>query len=146
MSLIKFNPRRVPMVRNGFFNLLDTDDFFNAPVWKGDLEEPAMNVKETKTGFEVELAAPGYDKKDFEVSVNEGCLTVSAEKSSSVEEKEEEYTRKEFNYSSFNKSISLPENVEDGKVKATYKDGILKLDILKKKESKQKVKKVIEVG
>jgi len=146
MSLIKFNKKRVPMLGNRVFNLMDTNDFFNAPFWNGDLDEPAMNVKETKTGFEVELAAPGFDKKDFEVTVKDGCLNVSAEKSSSVEDKEEDYTCKEFSYSSFEKSISLPENVEDEKVKAKYKDGILRLDLLKKKDTKEKAKKVIDVG
>jgi HSP20 family protein len=146
MSLIKFNKRRVPRLGNSVFDLMNRDDFFNAPFWNGDLEEPAMNVKETKTGFEVELAAPGFSKKDFEVSVDDGCLNVSAEKSSSTEDKEEDYTRQEFSYSSFQKSISLPENVENEKVKATYKDGILKLDLLKKKDTKQKAKKVIDVG
>lgn len=145
MSLTKFNKRTVPMLGSRVFNLMDTDDFFNAPFWKGDLDEPAMNVKETKTGYEVELAAPGFDKKDFEVAIKDGCLVVSVEKSNTVEDKEEGYTRKEFSYSSFQKSISLPENVEGEKVKATYKDGILRMDLSKKKESKHKTKKIIDV-
>lgn len=145
MSLTKFNKRGLPMLGDRMFDLMNGDNFFNAPFWNGGSDEPAMNVKETKTGFEVELAAPGFSKKDFEVAIKDGCLNVSAEKTSSTEDKEEDYTRKEFSYSSFKKSMSLPENVEDEKVKATYKDGILKLDLLKKKDTNQKAKKVIEV-
>ena len=94
----------------------------------------------------MELAAPGFDKKDFQVDIKDGCLNVSAEKSSSFEEKEEDYTCKEFSYSSFEKSLNLPDNVEDEKIKASYKDGILRLNLLNKKETKQKKIKVIDVA
>lgn len=101
-----------------------------------------MNVKENDLDFEIELAAPGFSKKDFEVTIDEHVLNISAEKK---EESGEDYVRKEFSYNSFKRSLKLPNKVnESGDIKATYQDGILKLNLLKK-ESKKDTKKVIDV-
>jgi len=107
---------------------------------------PAMNVKEHEDDFEIEFAAPGFSKKDFEVTITDSILNVCGEKKEEVEEKEEDYTRKEFSYNSFKRSLSLPKSVNaDQDIKATYKNGILKLNLLKKEEAKEPPKKVIEV-
>jgi len=107
---------------------------------------PAMNVKEHADDFEIEFAAPGFSKKDFEVTIDDNVLNVCGEKKEEKEEKEDDYTRKEFNYNSFKRSLSLPKSVNTGQdVKATYKNGILKLNLQKKEEAKVQPKKVIEV-
>ncbi len=149
MSLIKFNNRNklFPSWNNDSLkSFLSSDDFFNNDFFEEDSLMPAMNVKEHDDDFEIEFAAPGFSKKDFEVTIDDNILNVCGEKKTEVEEKEEDYTRKEFSYNSFKRSLSLPKTVsEDQNVKATYKNGILKLNLLKKEEVKEQPKKVIEV-
>lgn len=99
------------------------------------MNEPALNIKETDKAFEVELAAPGFSKKDFEVTIDDGCLHFAAENSSSKEEKEDNYTRKEFSYNSFEKRLQLPDSVKEEDVKANYKDGVLGFNLTKKGRS-----------
>ncbi|RSK40417.1 Hsp20/alpha crystallin family protein [Mangrovimonas spongiae] len=149
MSLIKFNNRRplLPSWTNdGLKSFLSSDDFFNNDFFEEDSLMPAMNVKEHDSDFEIEFAAPGFTKKDFEVTIDEGVLNVCGEKQHEKEEQDEAYTRKEFSYNSFKRSLSLPNSVNtDQDIKAIYKDGILKLNLQKKEEAKTPPKKVIEV-
>ncbi len=149
MSLIKFNNRRrlFPSWTNeGLKNFLSSDDFFNNDFFEEDSLMPAMNVKEHDDDFEIEFAAPGFNKKDFEVTIDENILNVCGEKKHEIEEKEEDFTRKEFSYNSFKRSITLPKSVNtDQEVKATYKNGILKLNLLKKEEAKTQQPKKVEV-
>ena len=149
MSLIKFNNRNrlFPSWNNdslkGFFG---NDDFFSNDFFEEDSLMPAMNVKEHEKDFEIEFAAPGFSKKDFEVTINGNILNVCGEKKNESEEKQEDYTRKEFSYNSFKRSLQLPKTVQtEQDVKATYKNGILKLNLQKKEEAKAKLKKVIDV-
>ncbi|WP_426431114.1 Hsp20/alpha crystallin family protein [Winogradskyella sp. HB-48] len=149
MSLIKFNNRRrlVPNWTNeGLKNFLSSDDFFNNDFFEEDSLMPAMNVKEHDDDFEIEFAAPGFNKKDFEVTIEDNILNVCGEKKLESEEKEEDFTRKEFSYNSFKRSIALPKTINtDQEVKATYKNGILKLNLLKKEEAKALKPKKVEV-
>ncbi len=154
MSLVKF--RRRPfggLITNDFF---DMDDFFDnrrwvrdmlpSRFWNGKTVEPALNIKESEDKFEIELAAPGFSKKDFNVTIDDGCLNISAEKSMEEEEKEENYTRREFSYNSFERSLQLPESVKEEEIKAHYHDGILSFDLIKKEEAKKKPPKVVEIS
>jgi len=146
MSLVKFNNNRWPWNYGltDFFenNVGFDDDFFNL-----EKSVPAMNVKEHEDDFEIELASPGFEKKDFEITLKDDILEVSAEKKAEQEENEDDYTRKEFNYRSFRRSLQLPKTVDDSKdVKATYKNGILKLHLMKREEAKKKAKRKIEVA
>lgn len=148
MSLIKSNRRNrlFPWSNEGLKTFLNTDDFFKNDFLDEDSLMPAMNVKEHDSDFEIEFAAPGFSKKDFEVTINDNILNVCGEKKHEEEEKEDDYTRKEFSYNSFKRSLTLPKSVNvDQDVKATYKNGILKLNLQKKEEAKQQPKKVIEV-
>jgi len=146
MSLIKFNDR-FPWNNSVFTNFLNADDFFNDDFFAKDSLMPAMNVKENDNDFEIELAAPGFSKNDFDVTIDDTGLHISAEKKLKKEEKEEGYLRKEFSYNSFKRSLRLPESINlDKKVKAIYKDGILKFNLLKKEEVKVIPKKVIEIS
>lgn len=155
MTLVKFKPRRSirSLVPNNFF---DTENFFDNrfwdypslldTFWNGKNNEPALNIKEEDDKFEIELAAPGFSKKDFEVTIDNGCLNISAEKSLSKKEKEDNYTRQEFSYNSFSRSLQLPESVKEEDIKAKYNNGILSFDLAKKKESKRLKPKKIEVA
>ncbi len=153
MSLVKF--RRRPfgnLVTQDFFDL---DDFFDNrwssnmlpdDFWNGKSGEPALNIKETDDNFEIELAAPGFAKKDFEVTIEDGCLNIKAEKEHSDEEKEEKFTRREFSYSSFQRSLQLPDTVKDEDIKAKYNDGILSFKLTKKEEAKKLAPKKVEIA
>ncbi|MGK0412096.1 MAG: HSP20 family protein [Polaribacter sp.] len=147
MALIKQNQNRLfPSTNNGFKTFFNTDDFFNTNFFEEDTILPAMNVKEHDDGFDIEFAAPGFSKEDFEVTIDDDILNVCGEKEEESEESEDNYTRKEFSYNSFKRSLKLPKTVNtDQNVKATYKNGILKLNLLKKEEAKEVAKKVIKV-
>lgn len=149
MTLVKFNNRNrlFPWNNGGLRDLLNYDSFINDDLLlEDDSYMPAMNVKEHDKDFEIEFAAPGFSKKDFDVSIEGDVLHVCGEKSMEKEEKDDNYTRKEFSYNSFKRSLKLPESVNaDKKVKASYNDGILKLNLLKKEESKTTPKKKIEI-
>ena len=149
MSLIKFNNgnKLFPSWTNeSLKNFLSNDNFFNHDFLEEDSLMPAMNVKEHDKDFEIEFAAPGFSKKDFEVTIDDNTLNVCGEKQKETEEMDEGYTRKEFNYNSFKRSLKLPESINtDQEVKAIYKNGILKLNLQKKEEVKEQPKKVIKV-
>ena len=147
MSLIKFN-RRLPWFNTDISDFFDSEDFLRDNFWtKSMVEQPALNIKESDKGFEIELAAPGLSKKDFDVTIDNGYLNISGKKSEEKEEKENNYTRREFNYTSFKRSLLLPENVKEEEIKANYDNGILKLTLAKKGEAKtQKSKKKVEIA
>lgn len=105
--------------------------------WPFSSHMPAVNVKETDKSYEITVAAPGLDKKDFNIDVNGSMITISAEKEKTEEEKEDGYTRKEYNYNSFSRSFSIPEDTIADKIDANYVNGELKL-MLPKKEGAQK--------
>jgi len=144
MSLIKKNDW--PLLGNGSWltNFFENDRFFDSD-WLKKMNVPAVNVKETDKMFEVEVAAPGLTKKDFKITAEDGILTVSSEKKEEKEQKEKDYTRKEFEYSSFSRSFSLPQNANEEDIKAAYEDGVLTLSIAKRVVSPPKLKKAIEV-
>ncbi|WP_341215628.1 Hsp20/alpha crystallin family protein [uncultured Wocania sp.] len=130
-------------------NIVRFDDIFSDDFFEEDSLMPAINVKEHDEDFEIELAAPGFNKKDFEVTIEEDVLHVCGEKEAEKDEKEDDYSRKEFSYKSFKRSMMLPPSVDlNQDVKAVYKNGILKVKLLKKEEEAQQepAKKVIEVN
>ncbi len=148
MTLVKFKKQhRLPWYDNMFTDLLSTDrlltnDFFMENKWI-----PAMNIKENDENFEIEVAAPGFKKEDFEIVYENGVIRISVEHKEEIEEKEDTFTKREFNYQSFSRSFTLPENVnEDEKIEATYNHGILKLVLTKLKESEIHHKRIIEVS
>jgi HSP20 family protein len=146
MSLIKFN-RRFPMFDQMFPEILDTGSIFNEDLMLKDNWIPAINIKENKKDFEIEVAAPGFSKKDFEITLTDTILNISAQNKNIKEEKEEEYSRKEFYYNSFKRSLTLPKVIDfTKKINAKYDNGVLvihleKQDVLKNEERK----KVIDI-
>jgi HSP20 family protein len=141
---------------NSLFNPLHTlfDDLFSRELFDGQYSNfsntgtniPAVNIKETKENFEVEVAAPGMTKDDFKIELKGNTLTIFSEKSNESEQEDNHFTRREFSYQSFNRSFNLPKDaVDTERIQARYENGLLKLSIPKKEEAKQKEPKQIEI-
>jgi len=117
------------------------DDFFRPwNDWMGmgkSLTTPAVNISENKDHFEVSVAAPGLKKDDFNIDVEDNMLTISCEKEEKKEEKDERYTRKEYNYTSFSRSFTLPEEVIKDKIEAVYQDGVLRITLPKIEQARK---------
>ena len=150
MNLLKRNGNgmtQLPLLFDDFFNR----DFFNWGISNfsdTNTTIPNVNIKETPENFEVEVAAPGMDKKDFKIELDGNMLTISSEKTNQqTENKEDEkYSRKEFSYQSFQRTFNLPKEVVDSeKIEATYNNGLLHLTIPKKEEAKQKPPRQIQI-
>lgn len=139
MSLIKHNGNAA--VRSLFSDFFDTDRFFS-DRFLNDNWIPAVNVLENEKGFSIELAAPGKKKEDFKIQVDNGILNISSESKDEKEEKDKNYTRREFSYNSFSRSFSLPPNTNEEDIVAKYENGVLKLDIAKKVPSAPKKKEI----
>jgi len=130
---------------NNFF-----DDFFNNSLTNfvgSDFVSniPSVNVSETGDDFKIELAAPGLEKNDFDLNIEKDQLVISVKKEASNEVKDEKFTRKEFNYSSFERSFHLPEGVKSNAIEAVYEDGILEIVLPKKEEAKELPARSIKV-
>ncbi|MBK7637825.1 MAG: Hsp20/alpha crystallin family protein [Saprospiraceae bacterium] len=146
MNIVKVNPF---LQGKSFTNLLD--DVFNRSI--SDLvgsdfavTTPSVNVSEDNENVVLEVAAPGLDKKDFNIAVEKDQLIISATKEAQAEDKEEgKWTRKEFNYQSFKRSFHLSDKIETDKIEAEYNNGILKLVLPKKEEAKPKAPATIDI-
>jgi HSP20 family protein len=140
MTLVKRNPNNV------FFPSI-MEEFFR-PDWIGGTAQsvPPVNIRETETQYEVELSAPGKTKEDFNIDVDQNVLTISSEFKSENESKEGKYTRREFSFSSFKRSFTLPETVNDDAISARYENGILTITLPKKEEALPKAKRMIQIA
>lgn len=142
-NIAKFRPfPTTKFFSNGLF-----DDFFNRSIadYVGAdsvLHQPAVNILETGTSFELEVAAPGFEKEHFAVQVENDQLTISAKHESKTEDREERYTRREFRFESFKRSFKLPPVVNQAEVTAVYENGVLKVVLPKKEEAKAVAKAV----
>ncbi len=138
MSLVKYRNRfddHFPVISDLF------DQFFDAPISSSNRGTmPAVNVSENDDAYLLELAAPGRKKEDFKIDVNNNVLRIASEtkEEKTEEDKDAKFTRREFTYQSFSRSFTLPENVNADHIKATYSDGVLKLEIEKIPEVKPK--------
>jgi HSP20 family protein len=133
----------LPMLKGALLpDFFSYDRFFHSP-WGHAF--PPVNMKENGKSFEIELMVPGFDKKDFSISVDEGFLTVSSEGKHEDEKKEDDYTQKQFESNSFSRSFHLPVNANEEDIQAGYEGGVLKLTIAKKNVMVSKSKKSIEV-
>ncbi len=130
------------------------DDFFdNDWMKKANATAPAINVIETETEYKVEVAAPGMNKEDFNVHVDEnGNLVIAMEKKCENKEeckekdKKSRYLRREFSYSKFQQTLLLPEDVVKDTIQATMNDGVLSIELPRKAPNpKEKITKVIEI-
>ncbi|NLP58337.1 Hsp20/alpha crystallin family protein [Lutibacter sp. B1] len=154
----------VNVPKNG--GLANTNSNRNFPTWSNWLDDifnrdlpsvltsnfntgitlPKVNIKETADAFVVEMAVPGLKKSDFHIDLDNQVLSISAEIKDENEQKEENYIRREFGYSSFKRIFTLPESVNNDKIDASYKEGILSILLPKKEEAKQKPARTIKIS
>lgn len=141
----------LPILKNRDFFPSIVDEFFGRDFLPGMFEfqtginMPSVNIVEGKDDFRIEVAAPGLEKNDFKINLENNVLTISSEKEDTNEQKEERYMRREFSYSSFRRSFSLPGTVEADKIAANHSNGVLNITIPKKEEAKVKPAKQIEI-
>ena len=144
MTLVKSN--QLPT----FFDRLFENDLFdwsNRNFSATNTTLPAVNIKAGDEGFEVEMAAPGLEKSDFKINLENNMLTISSEKKVENETKEgEQFTKREFSYQAFSRSFTLPNSADSDKITAKYENGILFVSIPKKEEAKPKPPKQIEIA
>ena len=123
----------------------DLPSVFNANFNAG-LTLPKVNIRETKDAYFVDMAVPGLKKSDFQIELDNKLLSISTEVEEKNELQEENFTRREFGYSSFKRSFSLPETIKEDAIKAEYKDGVLSIHLPKKEEAKQKPSRSIKIS
>ncbi|MFD1162797.1 Hsp20/alpha crystallin family protein [Hwangdonia seohaensis] len=129
------------------------DDVFNRELpsvfnsnFNTGMSLPKVNIKETADDFTVEMAVPGLKKSDFQIDLENQVLSISTETKEESEHKDENFTRREFGYSSFKRTFTLPESVDEDKIDARYNDGILSILLPKKEEAKQKPPRTIKIS
>ena len=145
-TLIKSNKTRYPWFGPEFLNFFSEDDFFNDRFWtKNIMNKPAMNIKEFEDYYLVELAAPGLNKEDFEITIDNGYLKIFVERSKEAKDEMNNYARKEFSYNSFERSLLLPENAIEEEVRAKYLNGVLKFKLTKRLMMDEHPMKRIEI-
>jgi HSP20 family protein len=136
--------------RTAWPNLVE--EFFNGDLFPRFFDNetryslPAVNIMEGKEDYRIEVAAPGLNKEDFKINLENNVLTVSSEKEEKQEEKDEKVMRKEFSYYSFSRSFTLPQTVNADKIRAAHKDGILSVTIPKRDEAKEKPAREIKIS
>lgn len=145
MTLVKFNPenKRNSLVP-GFSDVFDSvfnDTFFTDRMIS---RVPAANISETKDNYHVEIAAPGLKKEDFKLNLERNVLNISVEKRKEEKQEERNFSKREYSYSSFVRSFTLPESANENGIQATYNNGILTIDIPKREEAKT-VSRQIEI-
>ena len=135
---------RIPSVFDDFFK--PWNEWFDNGGFRGRvMNVPAVNITEQKDAYLVLLAAPGMKKEDFKIDVDGNMLTIGSEKEETKEEKGKKFTRKEYNYSSFSRGFTLPDEVNLEKIDAKYEDGVLKISLPRKEEAKKSAAKHIAV-
>lgn len=141
----------LPILKNSnfvdhFFGNDLFDNIFNSNFSAVNVNLPAVNIIESKENFRIEIAAPGLNKEDYKIDLHNDLLTISSEKKSENEEKNEKYMRKEFNYASFKRSFIIPDSANVDSINASYKNGILNVTIPKKEEAKEKAPRQISIN
>ena len=137
-----------PVLRNAL-NWLDNsfDDMFNTDSWmpKMSVTAPAINVKENKNEYDIELAAPGTTKDDFNVNLdNHGNLVIKMEHKDDKkdENKKEHYLRREFSYSNYEQALTLPEDVEKDNIEAKVENGVLHVTLPRTQQAEKETKRI----
>lgn len=143
MKLMRSNSNLYPSLFSDFF---DVDRFFNDfPRMERESWLPAANIMETDKNYEIDLAVPGMQKDDIKTELDDHVLTVSAEKKEEEpEEEKNSFVRREYRYQSFNRSFSLPKDINEDAIKCNYKDGVLRI-MIDKKEPENKKKKTLSI-
>jgi len=109
---------------------------------EGGFAFPPVNIHETKDAYHLELSAPGRSKEDFQLSVDNGQLTISFEKKEETKTEEYKTVRKEFSFKSFKRSFNLDDRIDTNGIQAKYENGVLKLYLPKKEQEKESTKQI----
>ena len=144
MTLVKFNHKPNNTLMPGFndvFESIFNDTFFNDRMVT---RVPAVNISESENNYHVELAAPGLKKEDFKLNLERNNLVVSVETAAQHQDNQKYYSKREYSYTSFVRSFTLPESADESQIDASYTDGILRIDIAKREEAKA-VNRQIEI-
>ncbi|WP_158826339.1 Hsp20/alpha crystallin family protein [Mucilaginibacter lacusdianchii] len=143
MSLVKWNSEKKNSgLMPEFTDIFES--FFNDSFVADRLitRVPAVNISETPEEYHVELAAPGLNKQDFKISTERNMLTVSVEQRTESTANNKKYNKREFSYSSFVRSFTLPESADDSRIEAIYDNGVLNISIAKKEEAKSVTRQI----
>ncbi|MBR9922345.1 MAG: Hsp20/alpha crystallin family protein [Bacteroidetes bacterium] len=145
MKLAKYRPFETGNLFDDFFNNF-WDRSFSDLASTFQFNQPAMNVAEESDHYRIELAAPGLEKADFDLKVDNGMLTVKVEKESKEEESAEgNFSRREFNYTRFSRSFQLPDTVKTDEIDAVYENGLLVVSLPKVESAKVQPVRKIEI-
>ncbi len=117
---------------NNFFDMNFLPSVFNFDEDWGT-QKPAVNIEENEKEYVLEVATPGLDKKDITIHLDQRVLSIASSKEAKNEKKQDNYLCREFNYSSFSRSFTLPEDTDSSNIKASHKNGILNIVIPKNK-------------
>lgn len=141
MKTVNNNSIWIPALFEDLFTQNKLDSFNNYEIFS----TPAVNIIESLSNFVVELAAPGFDKKDFQIEVEEDTLMISSKKESVEEKEDSQFVKREFNYESFERSFKLPEDIQTDEILANYENGVLRVT-LPKMEKKKELKRMVEIS
>lgn len=143
MTLVKFNQRPADRRVNSFF-----EDFFNQfpsrimdDVSSMNNSAP-VNIRETENAYHIEVIAPGMEKGDFKVNIDNNVLTISAEKKTETNKETERMVRREFSYKSFARTFTLDDTIQSDNILAKYENGVLHIELPKKEEVKIQPKEI----
>ncbi len=139
MTFVKWNPNR--NLLTGFDRMLDEffNDGWNFPVNSQNSNwTPSVDIRETDEAYTITADLPGMNKKKVKVNVNDGTLEITGERSFDTKDDNGSFHRRERDYGSFHRSFSLPDTVLEEKISASFKDGILSVEVPKAEEVKTK--------
>lgn len=143
MALIKYNPVNRTSNFGSFMDRFFNDEFFNGRGGTAPTFSPNVDIAETEKAFEIQFHVPGIRKEDIKIEINDDRLTVSGERKFENEKKEKNFHSVESYYGTFNRSFYLPDSVKADKVDASYKDGILTIEV--PKDEKKELKRTISI-
>ncbi len=142
MTLMRYTRPNKNVTSKNFSDLMD--EFFNDVVNdRRDSFVPGIDISETEDQFLISAELPGMSKEDINISLENGRLAISGERTFENEEKGKKYHRVETKYGSFERSFQLPDNVDEDSISATYENGLLNISIDKNED---KVQKQIEIS
>lgn len=142
MAILKYKRPNIDVFSRSFDDLFN-EFFTSTPNVKRDGFIPSVDISETSDQFEFLVGLPGLAKKDIQVNLERGLLTISGERKFENEEKDKNFHRIETKYGSFNRAFHLPDSVNEDSIVAKYNNGILQITVEKNTD---KVKKQIEIA
>jgi len=138
-TLVRYN--NIPSLFNPFYGRPVINRYDNPTP-----NVPAANVKETETAFVLELAAPGLNKQDVKINVENNKLTIAYNPEAKADQTTQNFTRQEFGVNAFERSFRLPKTVNANEIKAAYTDGILSVELPKIEVKEEKLVKEIAIA